>query len=210
MDQGETVLGLRVEDPELLQVDQPPAGHPFEDIGPDRAGVGLAPAHRQHYAVVITGKLQAAEVAIGVHTLAEEFVPGHLKAAEGGLVHGEEAGAGQIRQGLEILPVMAGENDAAEVVETQVAKPVVEGGEAGDAITHLQVDVDARVDEDEVDELHLDELADPGKGQGQDREAVTLQDLGQIVGGGLPVLQGQLTAAMTKHANPHLLDRLGG
>ena len=181
----------------------PVGGHALQDVGAHRAGVHFAASHRLDHGVVDAAEAQG-QIAPGVDAVEGEFPPGHLEAAERGRVHRHQGAPAQPLQVADVGAVGAGEDDPAENIALALPHPIAQGRDARDPVADLQVDVDARVDQDEIDLIGGHRGVDGGEIQGLDAEALPRQGRGQVLRGGGPGPLGGGVAAVAQDPDADL------
>ena len=183
VDEGEVWVLSWIDDPKVRQTDGAFRLHLLQDVGAHRPGVVVAALHRQHHRIVGPGEVQSGQVPRGLDAALGQRVPGHLVAPQGIAVHRQQGAAPQVFQLGEVRMIRAGEDHPAEDVAPCPSDPVAHGGDARDPVAHLQVHVDAGVDQDEVHRLGRDGRVHRREIQWDDTELVSREGGSQIVRG---------------------------
>ena len=138
-EEGKFRVLLGIEDAEVRQPRTPSAAIR------SRMSVRTMPAstsprgHRLDHGVVDAAEAQV-QIAPRVDAVDGQFPPGHLEAAERGLIHRHQGPPAQPLQGRDVGSVGAGEDDPAEDIALALPHPVAQGGDARDPVADLQVD----------------------------------------------------------------------
>ncbi|MEJ2407299.1 MAG: hypothetical protein P8171_24080 [Candidatus Thiodiazotropha sp.] len=147
-------VGAGIENPDVGKVDLAFGRHPLQGVGAHGAGVAAPLQDRVDHCIVGAFEIQRGEVALRIDVVMDQLAQRRQVATERVLLDSGETAASQILQTSDIPPFGAGEESAAEtVVALALGAAVEQGDDAAGAVTHVELHIDGRIGQHEVDAL---------------------------------------------------------